>query len=767
MFNFINIELFPITVGAEVSGVVLTGEGASSEPYRDGRATPSDLPVPWRDLQPNPNVFSLLQWRTSISEFQGREFEMDALHRWAVSAVPISAKFVTGEGGVGKTRLAAELAMTLRKDGWAAGFPELRKPNAYFANRNGTLLIIDYPEEHPGELEAMFAGLARLEQDHSSHLRVLFLSRRDAEDWRQLALDSNADAMFDWTPVHLGPLEGEGAYSVFHSALERAAEAEDTVPPPVSMEAFQAWLKHAPENDRALFIVATAVHCALHPQTLIIDYKGRDVVSGLVERETSRLRRIARGAGLPQDSLNRLLAFAAISDGLGRDAIESVASKTLQLSLSDPADISEKLEQTGWLVDGGVPALKPDIIAAAFVVMILGRVPTKAPEWLWAAISDDVSGGLERLGRLSHDSEVVLALHEHRVSNWLVSAFEGRPDRCVQAVKVATEVTLPLGLMPLDVAVWQTLADVAENDEQKGESLHNLSVARASVGDTPAALEAVRAAVAIYRRLAAASPTPYEPRLATCLNSLSNRLADVGDTPAALEAISEAVDIQSRLAAVCPVRHEPDLAKTLNNLSSCLSEEGDTPAALNASRDAVEVFRRLAAENPARYEPELSASLNNLSAYLSAVDDALAASEASREAVKLQRRLAAASPARHEAALALSLNNFSNRLSHAGDTTEALKTIREAVELHRKLSTASPKRFEPDLAMSLSVLSDRLEEDGQTDAAIEATEEAIHLMRPYAERYPESEHGRRYNVMQNDLARLIDSGNRGVSDEPK
>ncbi len=67
MFNFIKIELFPVSVGPAVSGVVLTGEGASGEPDRKGQAAPMDLPVPWRELQANPDVFSLLQWRTAIS----------------------------------------------------------------------------------------------------------------------------------------------------------------------------------------------------------------------------------------------------------------------------------------------------------------------------------------------------------------------------------------------------------------------------------------------------------------------------------------------------------------------------------------------------------------------------------------------------------------------------------------------------------------------------------------------------------------------------
>ena len=125
------------------------------------------------------------------------------------------------------------------------------------------------------------------------------------------------------------------------------------------------------------------------------------------------------------------------------------------------------------------------------------------------------------------------------------------------------------------------------------------------------------------------------------------------------------------------------------------------------------------------------------------------------------------SPARYEPGLATSLNNLSIRLSAGGDGPAALDAIREAVEIRRRLAAASPARYESDLALRLSVLSDRLEEEGETESAIEATEEAIHLMRPYAERYPDSEHGRLYRVMQEDLARLTGGDNRCGSDESK
>jgi len=38
-----------------------------------------------------------------------------------------------------------------------------------------------------------------------------------------------------------------------------------------------------------LFILATAIYCALHPDRPIVDYKGREVVTALVEREIACL----------------------------------------------------------------------------------------------------------------------------------------------------------------------------------------------------------------------------------------------------------------------------------------------------------------------------------------------------------------------------------------------------------------------------------------------------------------------------------------------
>ena len=55
----------------------------------------------------------------------------------------------------------------------------------------------------------------------------------------------------------------------------------------------------------------------------------------------------------------------------------------------------------------------------------------------------------------------------------------------------------------------------------------------------------------------------------------SSVLDEVGDPQGALDAIREAVEIYRRLAAASPVRYEPDLARSVSVMSDRLEEEGN------------------------------------------------------------------------------------------------------------------------------------------------------------------------------------------------
>ncbi len=137
-----------------IKGSIFAGPSATAIGYAGpasdklSASEPSELHIPFQDLSNNPDIFSLLSWHGEISQFVGREEELEELESWAFENRNISIKFIIGEGGTGKSRLAAEFAKILNGKGWNAGFIDLRKPQSFKIYREGALLIVDYPEEN-------------------------------------------------------------------------------------------------------------------------------------------------------------------------------------------------------------------------------------------------------------------------------------------------------------------------------------------------------------------------------------------------------------------------------------------------------------------------------------------------------------------------------------------------------------------------------------------------------------------------------------------
>ena len=328
------------TIGLSITLVQLGGGAPVPEPSKYRR-----LSIPWHDHpQKHASVGSFLSWRTRVSEFVGFDDQMNELREWAISAPAISAKFLIGEGGTGKTRTAAEFALMLREDEWAAGFVDLRKPQSYECSQKGNLLIVDYPEEQQAAVAELLKDLAGLGSD-CPRLRVLLLTRRSIDQWYDMIADCKADSIVDGEPVFVHRLSAEDAHKVFCSAQEAVAEHLNTVPQPVSDEQLQDWLKLTPENDRALFVVAAAVHSAVNPDDLVVQYSGTQVVQSIAEREVAGLRNIAKGAGLKDEYvLARVLAVAAVAGSLTEAAVVKMAKASPDLfGLEQGEDIRKAL----------------------------------------------------------------------------------------------------------------------------------------------------------------------------------------------------------------------------------------------------------------------------------------------------------------------------------------------------------------------------------------------------------------------------------------
>ncbi|WP_448187953.1 tetratricopeptide repeat protein [Azospirillum sp. sgz301742] len=700
---------------------------------------------------------SWLTWDARLTDLIGRDQEKADLLAWARGEPGAKFRVLAGEGGAGKTRLAHEVADELARDpNWSAGLVPADRPLPLDAGPAGCFLLIDYPEERRDAVQARLAQIAAIPYDPERRVRVLLLSRHGDDYWQPAITTARADAAWDPEyPLREGVAPAD-AWAIYQSALPRVPRTPgQREPQPVDAEAFGAWLGRVPVNQRPLLIAAAAIQAVSDPERRIVDLTARQVVEALAEREIVRLRKLAKQHGFADDALARLAALAAVRGHLDGSDLTRLADPALDLGLRGREELFDRVRATGCLTDDGLlPAPVPDIVAAALVVEVLAAQPHRAPEWLWAAIDGAEAIAIDRLGRLSYDAEVVLGRHDQRMSLWLEAMVKGRLERCRVLEPQFLDPVLPQGLLRLSAGVSLTLADQATDDGQKARFLTNASIDLAAVGDEKSALAAIREAVAVFRRLAAANPARFEADLATSLNTLSNGLSDAGDGTTALAAIREAVEIRRRLAAANPACFEVVLAQSLNNLSNRLSDAGDGAAALAAIREAVAVYRRLAAANPARFEAGLALCLWTLSNGLSDAGEGATALAAIREVVAVYRRLAAANPARFEADLAQSLNNLSNRLSDAGDGAAALAAICEAVVVFRRLAAANPARFEAGLARCLWTLSNRLQEAGEREKALHALEEAIQLIGPAAALFPDGDAARRLRGMRSALELL-------------
>jgi hypothetical protein len=132
-----------------------------------------------------PNLFSLLRWDYRLVEtLYGLNGGLRKILAWAESgSSTTSARLITGEGGAGKTRLAAQAAQSLRDRGWTAGFLPRHRNRFNFAVRDeGLFLILDYPEEQPERTVAILKEIAE-RKTAPYPLRVLFVSRRSFAEW--------------------------------------------------------------------------------------------------------------------------------------------------------------------------------------------------------------------------------------------------------------------------------------------------------------------------------------------------------------------------------------------------------------------------------------------------------------------------------------------------------------------------------------------------------------------------------------------------------
>ncbi|MGN9775919.1 tetratricopeptide repeat protein [Micromonospora sp. H33] len=709
----------------------------------------------------------LLDARSQIVPFSGREDELAALTDWRDADVASSALLLHGPGGQGKTRLAARFAELSAAAGWDVAqarhgaAPERPDGEPVRTGSRGLLVVVDYADRwaHPELVDLMrdplLAGPA---------VRVLLIGRT-VQWWAALRgeLRSVGAAVKD---LLLGEFAGSvpDRERVFATARDRFGAVLGVCEPIIET---------ARGLDGRAYGQVLALHMAALVAALTARYPGSpmpDSVEGiaayLLDRERMGWRRQygSRLQGEEFDTSPTVMAravFAAVLGGAvsyehGAARLNRLGLAPVDRVLTDhrfcypPLDRAQVLEP-----------LYPDRLAEDFVALLMpGHDITGYDPDPWATGVPRALLGLDEpsapvptsVGR----TVTVLASAADRwphVGAQLGTLLRERPDVAVQAGSAALvalseatyvdtdvlrviEVHFPEGRqVELDVgaaAVTGRLVRERVDDTtrlQDAASWYSrLGVRLAYAGRKEEAIRANHKALAALHRLNELDPQTYGIQVAVCTMDIGGYLSDLGRHDEAVGFTARAVELLR--AGVLKDQHEcrPHLALALANHGNQLQNIGQRTQAVEAARESVAIHRELAGTDLAD-PPRFAFALNGLGTRLLAVGQDQAALEKLVESVAIYRALVDAAPQTHLPGMARALTNLGTAHYRLGHSAEALRLTEEAVAIRRHLVTLNPNAYTADLTLSLLNYAGRLADVGRDEEAVGVADEAVTLAR--------------------------------------
>ncbi|HEY0169173.1 MAG TPA: tetratricopeptide repeat protein [Jatrophihabitans sp.] len=699
-------------------------------------------------------------------DFYGRTELLTELVEWCTdSHADIDVRLITGQGGLGKTRLARQLVTAVNGRpsahgqhsatqhagrAWLAGF--LSEPTAQnqlpvdrLADTAApVLLVIDYAETRAAEIADL---LRRLWAGDGAPVRLLLLARAAGEWWDQLARDlaGPVGATEQLAPLDTTATARAAAFETAVSAFATRLPTLPTIVPGVDWAAHaQALTPPSDLDDSGYGSPLTLQLAAL--LRLLATADANPPASGspgsvaaeqeLISRHEQKYWAATAPArlGLHRDSLAQAVTVATLCGAASRDEALAVLTPLpgmQQRTEDDRKAVADWLSELYPAASGHEwGGLQPDRMGEHLVADILSRRPSLLLQLMNAASHAQQHQALTVLARVLANPTVSDSTKD-QLHQQLIDLFSGSDLGLALAglaLQVITETAEPQPLLAAVTTAADTFGPRQLSSFANQMPDQSLILAEAAVHLSAALVQALR-------RL---PNSDTKPHLSSALNNLSIRLADLGRREEALIAITEATDHYRALATAQPEAFTSDLATSLNNLSNRLADLGRREEALTTINEAVRLRRALADAQPDAFTPELATSLNNLSNRLADLGRREEALTAITEAVQLRRALATAQPEAFTPDLAGSLNNMSIRLADLGRREKALAAITEAVQLRRALATARPDSFTPDLATSLNNLSNRLAALGRREEALAAITEAVQLRRALAAAQPEA-----------------------------
>jgi tetratricopeptide (TPR) repeat protein len=584
-----------------------------------------DTPGPLDKLQPS-------RWLRPYNTFipmKGREPYMEKLRHFYSDPAMFKWMVITGDGGMGKTRLAFEFTKEIKSSDWNAGFLG-HEDLEHLVGHDGfctwepvieTLIVIDYAASRVDAIKKLLVRCEKIERnlysgDHPAKIRLLLLERHgnEEEGWLAELLKTGDGKLKDRVCDTLEPvcnLEMPGAENLKTTVLEileltfvswqefRKLPAPEL--PVFDDDAFSNFM-HATKG-RPLYIQMAGIQaCESMDTNGLFRWTQADLLKVAVKRERDHIQRIAKKVK-PLLLVERAAALLTITGPQ-----EPYASEWLDL-----LDAESKA--------CGYPAAQPGEISEV-LVKALGNATVMNRQMLAPILPDIIGAGFfaEVFGERS---ELMADAGKRLLENFEVIAWG-------HLLRVTVDLYATDGFPDLHGLIMLLLPD---------QSQETLYIIDQLMPQYSAALNLIRASVNEQLIKKIDRNPEKEIEIAVLYNNLGSLYSDLGRHEEALEPAKRAVEIYERLARKNPDAYENDLAMSLNNLGSLYSNLGRHEEALEPAKRAVEIRERLARKNPDAYENDLAMSLGAYGYIYYTSGNQKKASEIFEKGVSILRRL--------------------------------------------------------------------------------------------------------------------------------
>lgn len=708
-------------------------------------------------LPDTPLPSSLLRAEYGIVPFAGRRSELDDLLAWCQSPTPLSAHLVTAPAGVGKTRLAVQLAAELSSSNWIAGVLAENAP----ANKlvelarlsHPLLLVIDYVEGRISQLEVLVEGIVAHGGHHS--VRLLLLGR-SAGDWlAQIRGSSNETINELFVNAGRLPLLSLVRPDDRHVEFTRAVQAfsihlelpADSVVPPADLA--------DGHYDRALDLHSAAL-AGLLDQADDIERTGdtRDPVLRVLDHEKRYWKRSAIKVGDDRATLTMLGYVVALATMFGARTREQ-AVELLAHWISDRTRLSLVL---AWLQemypgDDVLNPLRPDRLGEDHAAAELRTEPGLATEQSQARSPEQTARALTVLGRAAPrhrelaevisllvksdpDVRVPLAMDVatqledptplvQAISSSMTDADDPLVDLAVKNLPETTEALGEFGVETLKRAIHIHERLSPRNRQQLAQLNLRLGNALRALTRSDQALVPIQNAAQAFTELAKATPDAFLPFEAQAFNSLALTHRELGHYGEALETIELALNRYGSLSSGGAAAYRKILADAMDTRAVCLYELQRAPEALAVATETLALRKQLAEEQPALYRGGYGAALNNAALRNREAGNRQAAVEHARNAVDTYEQLAADYPDAFRRDHAAALSTLALTETDVGRPETALRVINQSAELFDKLAAVNPEAHLPHLAVVTTMRAIRLGDAGFPEEALIAAQDAV------------------------------------------